>query len=101
MVQVRDLVGDGSVTKRRVVDGSGEFPADCPLDDNAVRVHVRAVALGEGEEAGAPGAPACWDTRGGGDAAPASASSSSSSPARSSSSSARAPSRTRWTWRCG
>jgi len=80
MVQVRDLVGDGSVTKRRVVDGSGEFPADCPLDDNAVRVHVRAVALGEGEEAGAPGAPACWDTRGGGDAAPASASSSSSSP---------------------
>ena len=77
MVQVRDLVGDGSVTKRRVLDGTGEFPADCPLDDNAVRVHVRAVALRDGEEASQEGAAACWDTR---DAGAAAASSSSSPP---------------------
>ncbi len=83
MVQVRDLVGDGSVTKRRVVDGRGEFPADCPLDDNAVRVHVRAVALAEGEGASKEGGAACWDTReadGGTGAVPPSPSSSSAPP---------------------
>ena len=76
MVQIRDLVGPateggrgaegggkqqqrrqrrGRVTKKRVREGRGEFPADCPLGDCAVRVHVRAVALirkgkKEGEE---------------------------------------------------
>lgn len=39
--QVRDMTGDGSVTKRRVRDGVGEFPMDCPLEDCAVRVHYK------------------------------------------------------------
>ena len=58
MVQVRDLVGaeagekGGRVTKKRVKEGRGEFPADCPLGDCAVRVHVRAVALEKGGEDG-------------------------------------------------
>jgi hypothetical protein len=64
MVQVRDLVGDGSVTKKRVVDGRGEFPADCPLDDNVVRIHVRAVVVVEGADGGdGEEGPVVWDTR--------------------------------------
>jgi len=68
MVQVRDLVGPaergnekrGRVTKKRVKEGRGEFPADCPLGDCAVKVHVRAVALVGGEEAEGE---VLWDTR--------------------------------------
>lgn len=44
MVQVRDMTGDGSVTKRREVDGVGHFPGDCPLEDSVVRVRYKAVA---------------------------------------------------------
>ena len=40
-LQVRDLTGTGEVTKRRVKDGVGEFPIDCPLEDNAVRAHYK------------------------------------------------------------
>lgn len=40
-VQVRDLTGDGHVTKRRVRDGVGEFPVDCPIEDACVKVHYR------------------------------------------------------------
>lgn len=73
MVQVRDLVGAeggsgiGRVTKKRVKEGRGEFPADCPLGDCAVKVHVRAVELvrrgegGEGEEE--VEGEVLWDTR--------------------------------------
>jgi len=39
---VRDLTGSGEVTKRRIKEGVGEFPIDCPLEDNAVRVHFKA-----------------------------------------------------------
>lgn len=81
MVQVRDLVGPesgsgsgggaGRVTKKRVKEGSGEFPADCPLGDCAVRVHVRAVELVRGGGGGGGGAAeeeetegkVLWDTR--------------------------------------
>ena len=42
LVQVRDMTGDGGVLKRRVRAGRGEFPVDCPLNDAAVRLHVRA-----------------------------------------------------------
>lgn len=47
MIQVRDLTGDGAVTKRRVREGVGEFPADCPLQDTTVR--IRAAATNEGD----------------------------------------------------
>lgn len=38
---MRDLTGTGEVTKRRVREGTGEFPIDCPLEDNTVRVHFK------------------------------------------------------------
>ena len=39
MRQVRDVFNDGSTTKTRLVEGQGEFPADCPMQDCTVRVH--------------------------------------------------------------
>ena len=75
MVQVRDLVGPesgsgnekagsgGRVTKKRVKEGRGEFPADCPLGDCAVRVHVRAVELVSGTEGEEVEGEVLWDTR--------------------------------------
>ena len=39
---MRDLTGTGEVMKRRIKEGVGEFPIDCPLEDNAVRVHFKA-----------------------------------------------------------
>ena len=41
LLQVRDMTGAGEVIKRRVKDGVGEFPADCPIEDCAVSVHLR------------------------------------------------------------
>ena len=35
------MSGDGSVLKRRLRLGTGEFPIDCPIDDTTVRVHYR------------------------------------------------------------
>jgi hypothetical protein len=40
-LQVRDLVGGGAVVKRTLVKGQGDFPADCPLEDSRVAVHLR------------------------------------------------------------
>ena len=51
--QVRDMTGRGEVTKRRVKEGVGEFPVDCPLEDCAVRVHFTARAVGS-EQVGYP-----------------------------------------------
>ena len=39
------MTGTGEVTKRRIKEGVGEFPIDCPLEDNAVRVHYKAFRL--------------------------------------------------------
>lgn len=46
--QVRDLVGDNSVTKRTLIKGEGEFPADCPLEDTVVycKILVRSLRMG-------------------------------------------------------
>ncbi len=44
--QIRDLTGSGEVTKRRIKEGVGEFPVDCPLEDCAVRVHYTARLAG-------------------------------------------------------
>ena len=52
--QVRDMTGTGEVTKRRVREGRGEFPVDCPLEDCAVRVHFR--VRRPGSQQVAPGA---------------------------------------------
>ena len=35
------MTGSGEVVKRRVKEGAGEFPADCPIEDCAVSVHWR------------------------------------------------------------
>ncbi len=45
-IQVRDLTGTGDITKRRIKEGVGEFPVDCPLEDCAVRVHYTARLAG-------------------------------------------------------
>eukprot|EP00198_Chlamydomonas_reinhardtii_P000593 XP_001689928.1 peptidyl-prolyl cis-trans isomerase, FKBP-type [Chlamydomonas reinhardtii] len=36
MVQVRDMTGTGEVTKKRLREGTGDFPIDCPLNDTTV-----------------------------------------------------------------
>ena len=43
--QVRDMTGTGEVLKRRLKDGQGEFPVDCPLTDTTVRAHYRVRAV--------------------------------------------------------
>ena len=39
------MTGTGEVTKRRMKEGVGQFPIDCPLEDNAVKVHFKAFRL--------------------------------------------------------
>lgn len=48
-IQVRDVLGDGRLIKRRVVDGRGEFPMDCPLHDSLLKVHYKGRVLDEEE----------------------------------------------------
>ncbi|KAF2316296.1 hypothetical protein GH714_041637 [Hevea brasiliensis] len=45
--QVRDMLGDGRLIKRRLRDGRGEFPMDCPLHDSLLRVHYKGMLLNE------------------------------------------------------
>ncbi|KAL0916251.1 hypothetical protein M5K25_013744 [Dendrobium thyrsiflorum] len=45
--QVRDMLGDGRLIKRRIRDGKGEFPMDCPLQDSLLRVHYKGLLLNE------------------------------------------------------
>lgn len=42
------MTGDGSVTKKRLREGHGEFPVDCPLHDTTVRLHYRVRSLAGG-----------------------------------------------------
>ncbi|XP_078173411.1 FKBP-type peptidyl-prolyl cis-trans isomerase family protein isoform X1 [Carex rostrata] len=46
-IQVRDMLGDGRLIKRRIVDGRGDFPMDCPLHDSLLKVHYRGMLLNE------------------------------------------------------
>ncbi|KAI3782585.1 hypothetical protein L2E82_12636 [Cichorium intybus] len=46
-IQVRDLLGDGRLIKRRIRDGKGEFPMDCPLQDSQLRVHYKGMLVNE------------------------------------------------------
>eukprot|EP00850_Spirogloea_muscicola_P013212 SM000088S23753 [mRNA] locus=s88:483697:489033:+ [translate_table: standard] len=41
IIQVRDMLGDGAVIKRRLRQGQGEFPVDCPLEDSTVLLHYK------------------------------------------------------------
>ncbi|KAH8485012.1 hypothetical protein H0E87_026691 [Populus deltoides] len=45
--QVRDMLGDGRLIKRRLRDGKGEFPMDCPLQDSLLLVHYKVMLLNE------------------------------------------------------
>ncbi|XP_044474281.1 peptidyl-prolyl cis-trans isomerase PASTICCINO1 [Mangifera indica] len=47
IIQVRDMLGDGRLIKRRLRDGKGEFPMDCPLHDSLLRVHYKGMLLNE------------------------------------------------------
>lgn len=47
IVQVRDLTGRGELMKRRLRDGVGQFPMDCPLEDSHVRLHFKVRAAGD------------------------------------------------------
>eukprot|EP00882_Tetradesmus_deserticola_P024618 GHRQ01026918.1.p1 GENE.GHRQ01026918.1~~GHRQ01026918.1.p1 ORF type:complete len:172 (-),score=87.31 GHRQ01026918.1:139-654(-) len=47
------MTGDGSVTKKRLREGHGDFPVDCPLHDTTVRLHYRVRSL-------AGGSPGPW-----------------------------------------
>lgn len=63
--QVRDMTGDGQVLKRRLREGTGDFPMDCPLNDTNVRLHYRARPARE------PAGEWVYDSRGSsGDAPP-------------------------------
>ncbi|KAK4369771.1 hypothetical protein RND71_009246 [Anisodus tanguticus] len=46
-IQVRDVLGDGRLIKRRIRDGRGEFPMACPLQDSLLRVHYKGFLLNE------------------------------------------------------
>ncbi|KAM3201341.1 hypothetical protein P3L10_033704 [Capsicum annuum] len=46
-IQVRDVLGDGRLIKRRIHDGRGEFPMDCPLQDSLLSVHYQGFLLNE------------------------------------------------------
>ncbi|KAL8517427.1 hypothetical protein ACS0TY_015605 [Phlomoides rotata] len=46
-IQVRDVLGDGRLIKRRLRDGRGEFPMDCPLHDSLLHVHYKGMLLNE------------------------------------------------------
>ncbi|KAK7355216.1 hypothetical protein VNO80_14465 [Phaseolus coccineus] len=46
-IQVRDMLGDGRLIKRRIHDGKGDFPMDCPLHDSLLRVHYKGTVLNE------------------------------------------------------
>ncbi|KAL5709364.1 peptidylprolyl isomerase [Ranunculus cassubicifolius] len=46
-IQVRDMLGDGRLIKRRIRDGKGEFPMDCPLHDSLLRVHYKGMLMNE------------------------------------------------------
>ncbi|TYH03094.1 hypothetical protein ES288_A09G193700v1 [Gossypium darwinii] len=46
-IQVRDMLGDGRLIKRRLHDGKGDFPMDCALHDSLLQVHYKGMLLNE------------------------------------------------------
>ncbi|XVF08192.1 hypothetical protein REPUB_Repub06bG0205000 [Reevesia pubescens] len=43
------MLGDEHLIKRRLQDGKGEFPMDCPLHDSLLRAHYKGMLLNEGK----------------------------------------------------
>lgn len=61
MTQVRDMHGDGSLVKRRLAEGSGTFPVDCPLHDCTVTAELQLrVAVG-GDGPAPAGEVSTWE----------------------------------------
>lgn len=52
------MTGDGAVMKKRLKQGTGDFPNDCPLHDTTVRIHYRVRPL-----SAAPDSPWVYDSR--------------------------------------
>jgi tetratricopeptide (TPR) repeat protein len=52
ITHVRDVFGDGVVVKRRLEEGVGDFPGDCPVRDCAVtaRVAVAAASISDDDD---------------------------------------------------
>ncbi|KAI3921976.1 hypothetical protein MKX01_005665 [Papaver californicum] len=46
-VQLTDMLGDSRLIKRRIRDGKGEFPMDCPLQHSLLLVHYKGMLLDE------------------------------------------------------
>ncbi|MEW5297478.1 MAG: hypothetical protein WDW36_000684 [Sanguina aurantia] len=60
LVQVRDMMGTGEIMKRRLREGNGDFPVDCPLHDTSVKIHYRVRPMGP---SGQPPGPWVFDSR--------------------------------------
>lgn len=35
------MTGNGAVMKRRIKEGTGQFPMDCPMEDSRLQIHYR------------------------------------------------------------
>ena len=35
------MTGNGAVMKRRIKEGTGQFPMDCPMEDSHLQIHYR------------------------------------------------------------
>ncbi len=39
------MTGNGEVMKRRIREGTGQFPMDCPMADSRLQIHYRYALL--------------------------------------------------------
>ncbi|MEW5314845.1 MAG: hypothetical protein WDW38_006311 [Sanguina aurantia] len=54
------MMGTGEIMKRRLREGNGDFPVDCPLHDTSVKIHYRVRPMGP---SGQPPGPWVFDSR--------------------------------------
>ncbi|KAA6416871.1 MAG: peptidyl-prolyl isomerase PASTICCINO1 [Trebouxia sp. A1-2] len=50
VMEVRDMTGNGEVVKRRIKEGTGQFPMDCPMADSRLQIHYRGYVINTGQE---------------------------------------------------
>lgn len=48
--KVRDMFGDQKLLKHRIVQGKGEFPMDCPMEDCQVKIHYKVKKQNNGKD---------------------------------------------------